>query len=258
MNTKIAIFSVISILGVFSSAYGSSLGESKPSDNPYIQSQPKQSEKAVEVSKVKIEPEKVVEKPVVVDELEFIDQERIKKCQELLDKSKQKMEAYYNESVLPLLKTKRELEDKEKSASVFQKPVHIEDFREYSRIMSISTNKKQETLKFVKDIHEQISKLYLESMRDFGKKQEEKRNKITFEQQLTKKGKEDWYNTFTENNTELDEILKIAMENQYFIKILDGSLEAEQNGGSGRVYVRGYTRKDGTYVSPHTRSLPRR
>ena len=28
--------------------------------------------------------------------------------------------------------------------------------------------------------------------------------------------------------------------------------------GSGRVYVRGYTRKDGTYVRPHTRSRPRR
>jgi hypothetical protein len=28
--------------------------------------------------------------------------------------------------------------------------------------------------------------------------------------------------------------------------------------GSGSVYVRGYTRKDGTYVAPHTRSRPRR
>jgi len=27
---------------------------------------------------------------------------------------------------------------------------------------------------------------------------------------------------------------------------------------SGTVQVRGYTRKDGTYVSPHTRSAPRR
>jgi len=26
----------------------------------------------------------------------------------------------------------------------------------------------------------------------------------------------------------------------------------------GRVYVRGYTRKDGTYVAPYTRSAPRR
>ncbi|MCW8131567.1 MAG: hypothetical protein KIS92_14560 [Planctomycetota bacterium] len=30
------------------------------------------------------------------------------------------------------------------------------------------------------------------------------------------------------------------------------------SGGGGRVYVRGYTRKDGTYVRPHTRSRPRR
>jgi hypothetical protein len=30
------------------------------------------------------------------------------------------------------------------------------------------------------------------------------------------------------------------------------------SGGGGAVYVRGYTRKDGTYVRPHTRSSPRR
>jgi hypothetical protein len=28
-------------------------------------------------------------------------------------------------------------------------------------------------------------------------------------------------------------------------------------GGGGTVHVRGYTRKDGTYVRPHTRSAPR-
>jgi hypothetical protein len=31
-----------------------------------------------------------------------------------------------------------------------------------------------------------------------------------------------------------------------------------RSSGGGSVYVRGYTRKNGTYVSPHTRSRPRR
>jgi hypothetical protein len=37
-----------------------------------------------------------------------------------------------------------------------------------------------------------------------------------------------------------------------------GTSDGNTYDGSGTVYVRGYHRKDGTYVSPHTRSAPRR
>jgi hypothetical protein len=37
-----------------------------------------------------------------------------------------------------------------------------------------------------------------------------------------------------------------------------GRAYAPSVGSGGRVSVRGYTRKDGTYVRPHTRSAPRR
>ena len=37
-----------------------------------------------------------------------------------------------------------------------------------------------------------------------------------------------------------------------------GSSSGGRSSGGGSVYVRGYTRKNGTYVSPHTRSRPRR
>jgi len=33
---------------------------------------------------------------------------------------------------------------------------------------------------------------------------------------------------------------------------------SSSGGGGGSVYVRGYTRRDGTYVAPHTRRRPRR
>lgn len=37
-----------------------------------------------------------------------------------------------------------------------------------------------------------------------------------------------------------------------------GGYASPSGGGGGVVHVRGYTRKDGTYVQPHTRSAPRR
>lgn len=36
-----------------------------------------------------------------------------------------------------------------------------------------------------------------------------------------------------------------------------GGSHSASSGGAGSVSVRGYTRKDGTYVQPHTRSAPR-
>jgi hypothetical protein len=39
---------------------------------------------------------------------------------------------------------------------------------------------------------------------------------------------------------------------------LTGDRYSNRNYGGGPVQVRGYTRKDGTYVRPHTRSAPRR
>ena len=43
----------------------------------------------------------------------------------------------------------------------------------------------------------------------------------------------------------------------FLISILSlSAAEAKGKGGGGRVHVRGYTRKDGTYVQPHTRTAP--
>lgn len=121
-------------------------------------------------------------------------------------------------------------------------------------------------LKVAKQKHKETSEKMVPAMMEFNRKQEEKRSKITLEQQLTPEGRAARLETFTEKSPELEEIFRKAKEQYNFILYLEAaqnggipnSAASYEFGGSGRVQVKGYFRKDGTYVRPHTRSYPKR